>query len=96
MPDVVWESVAPDGAEVRKWHEIESVDGDIVSYSTTYERVGWDEPVTSQSAQRFYSADDVSAFLSDAGLTIEEQFGHWDRRPFTDTSPEIVTIARRS
>ena len=96
MPDVVWEFVSPEGTAVRKWHEIESVDGDIVSYSTTYTKEGWDEPVTFESAQRFYSADDVSAFLFDAGLTIAEQFGHWDRRPVADTSPEIVTIAQRS
>jgi len=25
---------------------------------------------------------------------IEEQFGHFDRRPLTRESPEIVTIAR--
>ena len=95
MPDVVWEFVAPVGHVVRKWHEIESVVGDIVSYSTTYVSDSWDEPVTFQSAQRFHDADTVSSYLRDAGLAIDEQFGHWDRRPLTDTSPEIVTIARR-
>jgi SAM-dependent methyltransferase len=94
-PDVVWEFVGPDGAAVRKWHEIETVDGDIVSYSTTYTSASWDEPVTFRSSQRFYDAEAVSSFLSGAGLAIEEQFGHWERRPLTDTSPEIITIARR-
>lgn len=94
-PDVVLEFVAPDGARVRKWHELVSVDGDLVAYSTTYESDSWDEAVTFQSAQRFYSAADVAAFLSGAGLVIEEQYGHWDGRPLTDTSPEIITIARR-
>jgi hypothetical protein len=37
----------------------------------------------------------LSSFLSGAGLVIEEQFGDWDRSPLTDTSPEIITIARR-
>lgn len=96
MPDVVWEFVAPDGARVRKWHEIESVDGDVVSYSTSYVSERWDEPVTFRSAQRFYSAEAVAAFLSDAGLVIVQQFGHWDERPFTNRSPEIITIARRA
>ena len=94
-PDVVWEFVGPDGAVVRKWHEIETVVGDIVSYSTTFTSPSWDEPVTIRSSQRFYDAEAVSAFLSGASLTIEEQFGHWDRRPLTDASPEIITIARR-
>jgi len=94
-PDVVWEFVGPDGAVVRKWHEIETVDGDIVSYSTTFTSPSWDESVTIRSSQRFYDAEAVSAFLSGAGLAIEEQVGHWDRRPLTDTTPEIITIARR-
>jgi hypothetical protein len=37
----------------------------------------------------------LASFLSDAGLAIEEQFGDWVRHPLTDTSPEIITIARR-
>jgi SAM-dependent methyltransferase len=94
-PDVVWEFVAPDGSAIRKWHDVESVDGDRVSYSTTYASESWDEPVTFQSAQRFHDANTVSSLLFDASLAIEAQFGHWDRREFTETSPEIVTIARR-
>lgn len=94
MPDTVWEFDGPDGARVRKWHELESVAGDRVTYSTTYTSTAWAEPVTFRSSQRFYSARDVAAFLSEAGLEIVEQFGHWDQRPFADDSPEIVTIAR--
>ena len=44
---------------------------------------------------RFLDADSLSRFLADVGLVIDEQFGDWDRRPFTDTSPEIITIVRR-
>jgi hypothetical protein len=36
----------------------------------------------------------LSAFLSGAGLAIEEQFGDWTRQPLTGASPEIITIAR--
>jgi hypothetical protein len=46
--------------------------------------------------ERFLDAATLSAFLSDAGLAIEQQFGDWDRRPLRDTSPEIITMARRS
>ena len=95
MPDVVWEFVGPDGAVVRKWHEIEPIDGNVVSYSTTFTSPSWERPLMIRSSQRFYDADSVSSFLFAAGLAIEEQFGHWDRRPLTDTSPEIITIARR-
>jgi hypothetical protein len=27
------------------------------------------------------------SFLADAGFTIQDQFGDWDRRPLTATSP---------
>ena len=95
MPDVVWEFASPDGAVVRKWHEIEAVEGDLVTYSTTFTSPAWDGPVVIRSSQRFHDADTVSSFLSGARLAIEEQFGHWDRQPLTDTSPEIITFARR-
>ena len=34
----------------------------------------------------------------DAGAfrAIEEQFGDWDGQPLTATSPEIITLARRT
>jgi hypothetical protein len=44
---------------------------------------------------RFLDADSLSRFLAETGLVIVEQFGDWDRRPLTETSPEIITMARR-
>ena len=56
MPDSVLEFVAPDGAVVRKWHEIEKVEGDVVSYTTTFVGSSWSVPVgtgrTSSTAVR--------------------------------------------
>jgi SAM-dependent methyltransferase len=56
----------------------------------------WDRPRISHSTLRFLGADALAAALSVAGLTVEEQFGDWDRRPLTESSPEIITIARRT
>ncbi len=84
------------GAVVRMAREVETpVDGDIVSFTQTFTSPGWGRPRVSRSTLRFLDADSLSSFLSDAGLAIEEQFGDWDRRPLADTSPEIITIARR-
>lgn len=94
-PDNAVEVVGAAGAVVRKWHEIEAVDGDIVSYTNTFTSPSWDRPLTTKSSQRFLDAASLSSFLSGAGLAIEEQFGDWDRQPLTDASPEIITIARR-
>ena len=99
-----WEAWTPDNAVeithggrlVRMAHQVETpVVGDIVSFTTTFTSAGWDRPLVSRSTLRFLDADSLSSFLSDAGLTIEEQFGYWDRQHLTDASPEIITVARR-
>ena len=77
-------------------HQVETpVAGDVVSFTVTYTSRGWDGPLVSRSTLRFLDVDSLSAFLSGAGLVVEEQFGDWDRQPLTDTSPEIITVARR-
>lgn len=67
---------------------------DVVRSVSTFTSPGWDRPEVSHGTLRFLDAASLSAFLSDADLMTEEQFGDWDRHPPTDTSPEIITIAR--
>ncbi len=84
------------GAVVRRALRVETpVTGDVVRFTTTFTSPGWDRPQVSQGALRFLDAEALSSFLSGAGLAIEEQFGDWDGQPLTDTSPEIITIARK-
>jgi SAM-dependent methyltransferase len=84
------------GAMVRMSREVEApVEGDVVSFTDRFTSPGWDQPEVSRSTLRFLDVDSLASFLSDAGLAIEEQFGDWDHRPLTDTSPEIITITRR-
>jgi SAM-dependent methyltransferase len=84
------------GAVVRMEHEVQTpVEGDVIGFTTTLTSPSWDQPQVSRSTLRFLDADSLSAFLSGAGLAIEEQFGDWTGHPLTDTSPEIITIARR-
>ena len=99
-----WEAWTPDNAVeivhsgrlVRMAHQVETpIVGDTVSFTATFTSSTWDRPLVSRSTLRFLDADSLSSFLSDAGLTIEEQFGDWDRQSLTDTSPEIITVARR-
>lgn len=84
------------GAVVRSEHQVETpVEGDIVRFTTTFTSPGWDRPQVSRGMLRFLDEDSLSSFLFNAGLVIDEQFGDWDRQPLTDTSPEIITIARK-
>ena len=95
IPDNAVE-ITHDGSVVRMAHQVETpVVGDVVSFTATYTSPSWDGPLVSRSTLRFLDVDSLSAFLSGAGLVVEEQFGDWDRQPLTDTSPEIITVARR-
>jgi ubiquinone/menaquinone biosynthesis C-methylase UbiE len=85
------------GTLVRMVREVqEPVEGSIVSFTHTFTSPGWERPQISRSTLRFLNTDSLSTFLSDAGLKIVEQFGDWDRHPLSNTSPEIITFARRA
>jgi len=85
-----------DGTVVRMTHEVETpVEGDVVRFTSTFTSPGWARAEVSRSTLRFLGADSLSSLLDGAGLVIEEQFGDWDRRPLTATSPEIITVVRR-
>ena len=89
--------VVHDGTIVRMGHsEPPTAEGDLVSFDMKYTSPAWDRPLNSRSMLRFLDPDALSSFLAGAGLAIEEQFGDWDRRPLTATSPEIITVARRA
>ncbi|MEV0649096.1 class I SAM-dependent methyltransferase [Phytomonospora sp. NPDC050363] len=99
-----WESWNPsnaadvtdaDGRELRVWHEVETVAGDIVTFTgTTADRDGTVLRVDRESL-RFLSAEELDAFLTEAGFTVESRHGDWTRGPLTDASREIITVARR-
>jgi len=94
-PDNAAEITDASGADVRVCNEFETPVTDVVRFTTTFTSPRWDQPQLSSSTLRFLDAPSLSVFLSEADLTVTEQFGDWDRQPLTDTSPEIITIARR-
>ncbi|MDQ2745267.1 MAG: class I SAM-dependent methyltransferase [Chloroflexota bacterium] len=84
------------GDMVRCEYQVESpVEAGVVRSISTFTSPGWDGPRVSRGTLRFLDAAALSAFLAEAGLVIEEQFGDWTRRPLTHNSPEIITIARK-
>ncbi len=84
----------PGGARVRMTRRVTApFDGRVVSFSHTFESGAWDRQRVSHSTLRFLDRAALGAALAKAGLTIEAQFGDWDASPFTDASPEIITIA---
>jgi SAM-dependent methyltransferase len=83
------------GRTVRVTLRIEApFDGRLLSFSQTYASPAWDPPRVSRSTLRFVEPSALGEFLAGAGLAVERQFGDWDRTPLTETSPEIITLAR--
>ena len=98
-----WEEWVPErarevsdaGVVVRMAHQVAlPVAGDLVSFSTTYSSPDWERSHVSRSTLRFLDAEALSVFLTCAGLTVDEQYGDWDRSPLGPASPEIITISR--
>ncbi len=85
------------GTTIRARSEVqEPEEGELVHFSIEYSSPRWAEPKVSHSTLRFLPADSLNRFLGEAGLSGEGQFGDWDRSQVTDSSPEIITIARKT
>jgi hypothetical protein len=87
--------VDPAGRVLRVAHQVESVVGDVVTFTeTTSDRDGGILRVD-RASLRFADVPALGAFLTNAGFAIEAQYGDWQRGPITGRSREIITIARR-
>lgn len=84
------------GEVVRFWREAQlPVLGDVVRFRAVFADAGSGGVRASRGAVRYLEPGRLSAFLREAGLVVTEQFGDWDRRPLTDRSSEIITVAAR-
>ncbi|MGW4569343.1 class I SAM-dependent methyltransferase [Streptomyces sp. NPDC004561] len=94
-PERVHEATAADGTAVRVWHEVrgDGLSGGRVRFTETFDSDRWAAPRVSHSVLRFLDTEALRGFLTEAGLTVAEQYGDWGRGPLTPASPEIVTVA---
>lgn len=84
-----------DGEVVEVTYELLDVTGDVVRFTETLSGHWWDRAQIEHGTLRFLDPDTLAAFLHETGFVVEEQFGDWYGGPLTDTSEEIITIARR-
>ncbi len=83
-----------DGATVLVATEVvRPFDGRVVSFKHTFTGVGLIMPLVSETTLRFVDAEELISYLAEVGLVVQEFYGDWDRRPFTDADPEIIVIA---
>ncbi|GGQ57986.1 methyltransferase [Streptomyces asoensis] len=93
-PDRVREVDDAEGRAVRIWHEVEDRPrGDRVTFTETFDCADWPHRHTSRATLRFLTPAHLTAFLTEAGLRVDRQYGNWDRTPLAPTSPEIITVA---
>jgi hypothetical protein len=83
----------PAGAVVRQTGEVLAVEGDLVTSTATFTGDGFPRPEVSQGTLRFLDVDVLTAFLTEAGLTVHELYGDFDGAPLTEASAEIVVVA---
>jgi SAM-dependent methyltransferase len=82
------------GRPLRVWHEVESVDGDVVTFTGMTAALDGTVLRVARTSLRFLGVAELGERLAAAGLAIEAQYGDWDCGPLTETSEEIITIAR--
>jgi len=83
------------GRTLNVGHQVESVIGDVVTLIETTSDGAGTELRSDRSRLRFLDVPALSAFLTRAGFEVEAQYGDWQRGAITDSSREIITIARR-
>jgi SAM-dependent methyltransferase len=89
-----WDVTAPGGAVVSAANTSPRlVASNVVEVTGRFSSPGWERDVLCPSRLRFTEADALDAVLARAGLTAAERYGRWDRTPFRQDAPEIITIA---
>ncbi len=81
--------------QVEVWQEVLAVHGDRVSSAIHYRFAADGQELVSTSELRFRSQAELTRSLADAGFSVEQVFGSWDRRPVGPDSPELIFVAAR-
>lgn len=95
IPENASEIALPDGGIIWDEYSVEfPIQGDVVSFTSRATSPTFEGVKETRSTLRFLEVGPLNDFLREAGLSIEAQYGDWDRSPLTEASPEIITIAR--
>ncbi|MBC2771475.1 class I SAM-dependent methyltransferase [Rhizobium sp. AQ_MP] len=75
-------------------YQTKEVEAEHVTFDAVFTIETSGEILISESRLRFAPADTITRLLGEAGFAEVELLGWWDRTPYSDTSPEIIAIAR--
>lgn len=95
--EATWERVdAPAVGPVEVEYQVTDVAPPLVTFETRHVFVETGERFVSPSTLRFWSRNEVAGHLAAAGFDGVRWLGDWDGSGHTDSSPEIIVIARSS
>lgn len=83
------------GETVTVTHQLDSVEGEVVTFTEVFDSPAWDSPTRSQSTLRFLEAPQLADFIHSAHLSIDAQFGDFSGNQLRADSREIVTVASK-
>jgi SAM-dependent methyltransferase len=81
------------GRALRVWHEVESVAGDMVTFTGTTAEPDGSVLRVDRTSLRFLDVARLDTFLTGAGFGTEARYGDWHGGPVTGASREIITVA---
>jgi ubiquinone/menaquinone biosynthesis C-methylase UbiE len=79
---------------VEVYYQIKDVEAEHVTFDAVFTLEATGETLTSESRLRFPAAGTIERLLAEAGFGESALLGWWDRMPYSETSPEIIAIAR--
>lgn len=85
----------PKEGEIKWWVELLEVRGEQVFTEIHYQFSKTGKELISVNELRYRTQEEISQSLEDAGFSVENVFGNWDKAPVSLESPEFIFIARR-
>jgi ubiquinone/menaquinone biosynthesis C-methylase UbiE len=83
----------PDGSVVGAWTEVTAISDGVVDYAIHYLMPGGDE-LLAEGTLKFRTERELRTSLRQAGFTVEQIYGGWNREPIGAPDGEFLVIAR--
>ncbi len=93
--DATLRTVSTDEGSVEFWHETVEIDLPRVAYDTFTRNLSTGEETRTRNLLAFRDREGLRASLHDTGYEVIAEFGDWSRAPVTESSPEVILVARR-
>jgi ubiquinone/menaquinone biosynthesis C-methylase UbiE len=95
-PSNAFDVVDHAGRELRMMYHVESVVGDVVTLTESIATRDGELLRVDRASLRFLDVEGIDTFLEATGFEVEARYGDWSRGPLTDTSEDIIVVARAS